>query len=85
MTNNGNDKIVFYTFTLGDVEDPDMYAQFEVESWLETELGKWAQKNSEEELTMTYIWDDSNMQCRVSVWGELTEQNHTYWKLKFKP
>lgn len=84
MTKRGNKKIRFHKFTLGDVDDPDIYAQFYAEDWLKTDEGSWAEKNSEDELTMTYEWDHDYMGHVVGIWGKLSAKNYTYWKLKFK-
>ena len=35
-------KLTLHTFTMGDVEDPYLYAAFPISDWQKTEHGAWA-------------------------------------------
>jgi hypothetical protein len=38
-------QIVVHTFTVGDVEDPDLYAAKPIYQWQQTDAGKWVMEN----------------------------------------
>jgi hypothetical protein len=39
-------KIVVHTFTMGDVEDPDLYAAEPLYQWQNSDQGKWVMENA---------------------------------------
>lgn len=39
-------EIVVHTFTMGDVDDPDLYAAQPLWEWQQSEFGKWVMKNA---------------------------------------
>lgn len=39
-------EIVVHTFSMGDVDDPDLYAAQPLIEWQESEFGKWVMKNA---------------------------------------
>lgn len=41
-------KLIVHQFTMGDVEDPDLYAAEPIWKWQQTEAGKWVMENSVE-------------------------------------
>ena len=41
-------KVCLHTFTMGDVEDPYLYAGFPLYEWQQTEHGKWVMKNGKD-------------------------------------
>lgn len=47
-------QIVVHTFTVGDVDDPDLYAAEPIYQWQQTEAGKWVMENCCDD---TPIWN----------------------------
>jgi len=51
--------MILHEFTMGDVEDPYLYAAFPISEWQETEMGKWVMENIEGEATF-HVTADQN-------------------------
>lgn len=78
--------VVVHEFTIGDVEDPDLYAGAPMWDWQQSELGQWVMKNAVEPpmwhrsskyLTYTYGY-------RYCITAKFTEENLLIFKLKYK-
>ena len=78
-------KTLLYSFRLGDVEDPQIYAAGTLIDWQKSEAGKWCMENCIETPEWRTSSDYLNYGYRVDVIGTLTEQNLTYFRLKFSP
>ena len=76
--------VVVHTFTLGDVEDPDLYAAGPLWDWQQSEAGKWIMENAEETPSWNRMPDMMSYGYRFYISARLTEQNHTFWMLKYK-
>ena len=74
--------IVAHRFTVGDVEDPDIYAGEPLWEWQNSEAGKWAMENCAE--TPSWHRDiDSHYGYSYQVRITLTPKQLVYWKLKY--
>ena len=76
-------KIALHTFTMGDVEDPYLYAAFPIAEWQKTEHGQWCMKHAIGESEFFCRPDPNTYGFRVTVTGELEEKDVTYLKLKW--
>ena len=47
-------QIIVHTFTMGDVDDPDLYAAEPMYQWQQTDAGKWVMENC---IDGTPIWN----------------------------
>lgn len=65
-------KINFHTFTMGDVEDPDIYAAQPIWEWQQTPKGQWVMENAYN-LTYHTTQDYSLMGHRIVIRGEITD------------
>lgn len=76
-------KTLLYSFNLGDVDDPQIYAGIPLYEWQQSEAGKWCMEHCIE----TPIWqtypDSLNWGYKVVVTGLLTETDHTFFHLKY--
>jgi len=78
-------KTVVHKFSMGDVDDPDMYASLPIYDWQQTEAGKYCMKNSVEQLHYTIGPDMNNhWGFQVQVFGVFTEKDYMFFKLKFQ-
>jgi hypothetical protein len=77
-------KIIFYTFNMGDVEDPYLYATFPLNEFMETEKGKWIQRNCLDP-SYTVNPDPTSYGFRVAVVGEVEDRLATEYYLKWHP
>lgn len=75
--------ICVHTFRLGDVEDPDLYAGEPIWQWQQTEAGKWVMENAVEEPYWIKQIDHLTWGYNFKIMARLSEQNQTYFNLKF--
>jgi len=75
-------KIVVHQFTLGDVDDPDIYAAQPIYEWQQTETGKWIMENAID-IYWDRHWDISQMYQQYRIVAELTETDLTWYGLKY--
>ena len=76
--------IVAHHFTIGDVEDPDIYAAEPLWEWQNSEAGKWAMENSSETPSWHRNIDIARFGYSYQIKIKLTPENYTYWKLKYE-
>ena len=76
--------VAVHSFTMGDVEDPDLYAAQPIYEWQESEMGKWVMEHAVE----TPFWhrhtDPSTYGYKYYIIARLREQDQTYWALKWQ-
>jgi hypothetical protein len=75
-------KITFHTFSMGDVEDPELYAAMPLGEFMSTEKGQWIRNNC---LDPQYIIrpDVNTFGVRVIVYGEVEDKSATEYLLKW--
>jgi hypothetical protein len=75
--------VIAHTFTVGDVDDPDIYAAAPLYEWEKSEPGQWMMKHSDPtpswHQTAAVGYNGTSYQIR----GYLTPELNTYWKLKY--
>ena len=76
-------KTTLHSFRMGDVEDPMLYAGQPLWEWQQTEHGQWCMKHAVSEIVFYCNPDPATFGFRVDVVGELEEQDHTYFMLKW--
>jgi hypothetical protein len=75
-----NIKTVVHSFSLGDVEDPAIYAGFPLSKWQDSEEGKWCEEHC---TNLTWAISVKSMGYMVQVTGNMSEKDFTFFKLKF--
>ena len=73
--------IVAHSFTLGDVEDPDIYAAEPLWEWQNSEAGKWAMENCAETPSWHRVMIPYGYSYHVKI--TLTSKQLVWWKLKY--
>lgn len=76
-------KIVVHRFSLGDVEDPDLYAAQPLWEWQQSEQGQWVMEHSIEEPLWERYWDNAQYNQVYRIVAKLTEENATFFQLKW--
>lgn len=75
--------VIVHRFTMGDVEDPDLYAAQPLWEWQASELGKWVMAHSVE----TPMWhrqsNPNQYYTDYAVQAWLRGADYTYWILKW--
>jgi len=65
-------KINFHTFTMGDVDDVEIYAAQPIYEWQQTDKGRWVMENAHD-LTYHTRPDESMWGHRVVIRGEISD------------
>jgi hypothetical protein len=76
--------VTAHWFTVGDVEDPEIYAAEPIFEWQQTEAGKWVMEHSNPAPSFHQIVDFTEWGTRYCIKCYLTPENYTYWKLKYE-
>jgi hypothetical protein len=75
--------LIVHSFTMGDVEDPDLYAAQPLLEWQESEAGAWVMANAVE----TPFWHRSVNSAtyghQYHVVARMTTKDQTFFKLRF--
>lgn len=75
--------MIFQTFTLGDVEDPDLYIECALVDWKKTDKGQWLLEHCRD-LTYSIAPDVSLFGQKITIRGSLTPEDEVYYTLKYK-
>ena len=75
--------VCVHDFTMGDVEDPDLYAAQPVWEWRSSEAGQWVTKHAVGELYWTRAVDYASYGFQYRIMARLSEQNQTFFQLKW--
>ena len=76
--------MILHEFTMGDVEDPYLYAAFPISEWQDTEKGKWVMANVIEQPVFHVQPNPETLGYRVVITGRLNPQAETFFRLKYK-
>ena len=74
-------KYVLHEFTMGDVDDLEVYVAEPIYEWQQTTEGKWAMEKAEDIYWTTTI-DHNILGHRVKIIGTLTDKYATFYALK---
>ena len=69
---------------MGDVEDPDLYVAQPICEWQETEAGRWVMEHAVEKPFWHRVLNPYNFGWTYYIIARLSEQDQTYWTLKWK-
>jgi len=75
-------KINFYSFGMGDVEDPELYAAQPLYEWQQTEQGQWVMENCSDPRYIVRP-DDHNWGHKIIVYGEVDDKLATEYLLRW--
>lgn len=76
-------EVVVYTFSLGDVEDPEVYVAEPILKWQRTEQGQWIMEHS----VQTPMWRRAANHSYLYIYdivAWLEDTDYTYWALKYQ-
>jgi hypothetical protein len=68
---------------LGDVEDPDLWVADPIWKWQQTEAGKFVMEHAVEQPYWHRMFDYTSYGHRYLIMARLSEQNETFWRLKY--
>jgi hypothetical protein len=73
---------VFHTFSMGDVDDPEIYAAVPISDWQKTEKGQWVMEHCRDP-QFRIGQDPQSWGHRVSIYGPLEEKDAVLYILKW--
>ena len=76
--------ICVHEFTMGDVEDPDLYAAQPIWEWQVSDAGRFIMEHASEPPYWIRQVDHSSYGHQYRIMARLSEPNQTFFKLKFK-
>jgi hypothetical protein len=76
-------EICVHTFTMGDVEDPDLYAAEPLYQWQQSPQGDWVMKNAIEPPVWHRMADNMNYGYKYSITATFIEKKLTEYYLRF--
>ena len=77
-------EIVVHTFTMGDVEDPDLYAAEPMLKWEHSEIGQWVMEHAVETPCWYRVPDMMQYGYRYEIRAKLSGARLTEWLLRNK-
>jgi hypothetical protein len=75
--------VVVHSFSMGDVEDPDLYAAEPLIKWERSEQGQWVMDNAVETPSWHRMADPYNYGYRYEIRAKLQGPALTEWLLKY--
>ncbi len=75
--------VVVHEFSMGDVEDPDLYAAQPLCEWEKSEQGQWVMKNSCDTPTWYRMADNITFGYRYQIRAKLMGPALTEWLLRY--
>jgi len=76
--------VAVHSFTMGDVEDPDLYAAQPIMEWQNSEQGQWVMEHAVEKPFWHRVTDPYSFGYKYHIVARLKEQDQTYWALRWK-
>lgn len=76
-------EVVVHKFTVGDVEDPEVYAAGPIIDWQNTEAGKWVMQHAIEKPHYIQYIDYNIYGYRYAIRARLQDEDALYYKLKW--
>ena len=72
-----------HSFSLGDVDDPEIYAGQHLYEWEKSEVGQWVMKNALETPTWNIMAHPYHYGHQCVIRARMSEENATYFMLKW--
>jgi hypothetical protein len=75
--------VVVHRFSVGDVEDPDIYASIPLIEWEKSEQGQWVMTNAVDTPTWHRMVDNQMIGYRYEIRAQLRGAVLTEWLLRY--
>ena len=73
-----------HSFTMGDVDDPDIYAAQPIYEWQQTEAGRWVVANALDKPSWQRQLNHLTYGYQYQIRAHLSPEQITFFELKFK-
>ncbi len=75
--------VLVHRFSLGDVEDPELYAAQPIYEWQQSEQGKWVMEHSVEEPVWHRYLAHTSCSYEYGITAKLKGADYTFFTLKW--
>jgi predicted phosphoadenosine phosphosulfate sulfurtransferase len=75
-------EVIVHEFTMGDVEDPDLYAAQPLHEWQTSDIGKWVMEHAVETPCWHRMADLTSYGYKYSITAKLQGARLTEWLLR---
>lgn len=75
--------VCVHEIRIADVEDPEIYLAEPLMQWQDSEQGQWLMQHAEEKPYWLQNCDYASYHVEFRVFARLSEQNETFWRLKW--
>ena len=75
--------VVVHRFTMGDVEDPDLYAAEPLYNWQQSEMGQWVMEKAVDTPEWHRHADPISYGHQYAIVAKLKDIDYTWWTLKW--
>ena len=75
--------VIVHTIRMGDVEDPDLFVAQPIYEWQQSDAGKFIMEQAVEKPYWHRSTDYNSYGHRYDIVARLSEQNETFWRLKW--
>lgn len=76
-------KHIVHSIVLHEIGDPELFAAPSILEWEKTEKGRWLMANSYKQMEYQVVTDASVYAQRVVIYAWLTEEDYTFYQLKW--
>lgn len=76
-------EVTVHEFTMGDVEDPDLYAAAPLYEWEQSEQGQWIMTNAADTPTWYRLADNTSFGWKYCIKAKLMGPALTEWLLRY--
>jgi hypothetical protein len=76
-------EVVVHEFSMGDVEDPDLYAAEPLYQWQQSQIGQWVMTHAVETPSWYRIPDQIHYGYRYQIRAKLQGVRLTEWTLRY--
>ncbi len=77
-------KVIFHSFTMGDVDDIDIYIAQPIWEWQQTDAGRYIMEHAVEQPYWTRNMDYNTWGHKYRIMARLNEKDQLFWELKWK-
>lgn len=78
-------RVTVHTFTIGDVEDPEIYAAEPLLEWQRSEEGQWVMAHAIETPEWHRLMDHALFGYKFAITAKLMGRDYTFWAMKWGP
>ncbi len=75
--------VIVHSILMGDVEDPDLFVADPIWKWQQTDSGKFVMEHAVDQPYWHRTIDYNTYGHRYDIVARLSEQNETFWRLKW--